>query len=261
MEGLSCAILIPDTHRKWHHVRAYNLMLEVASFLGEKKNGGLKGIYILGDYADFYFASGHGPKHPKLLNTTVEEVESVNEGLDELDKLFPSAKKVYIEGNHENRLTRFCQNKCPELFGYVDAKELFKINGRPGWTWIPYGPAQRVSILGSKLYARHEPLGTSAKATSTRALCSVVYGHIHRIEESHIVGLDGTNHVSFSVGWLGDKRKDEIFGYIKGHAQWQLGFGIVYVDQSTGLFYHNKIHILERGNKLTCVVNGKRFTG
>lgn len=261
MADLACALLIPDTHRKWHHVRAYELMLEVASFLKGKSGGGnLQEIILLGDYADFYFASGHGPKHPKFLNTTVEEVESVIEGLDELDRLFPDAKKKYIEGNHEQRLTRFLQNKCPELFGYVDAQTLFKIQSRPGWSWVSYGPHQRTNVLGSKLFARHEPFGNSAKATAGRALCSVVYGHIHRIEESHIVGLDGTNHVAFSVGWLGDKRKDEIFGYVKGHQQWQLGFGLVWVDRGSGLFYHHKVHIIERGNRLSCVVNGKRFT-
>jgi hypothetical protein len=253
--SIECALLIPDTHRKWHHVKAYSLMLSVAYDIKPS------GIYILGDYADFYFASGHGPKHPKLLNTTVEEVESVNQGLDELDHLFPSAKKVFIEGNHENRLTRFCQNKCPELFGYVDAQTLFKIQQRPGWSWCSYGPHQRTQVLNSKLYARHEPFGSSAKATASRALCSVVYGHIHRIESAYIVGLDGTSHLAFSVGWLGDKRKDEVFGYVKGHQQWQLGFGLVYVDTKTGMFYPYAVPIIEKGKDLSCVVNGKVYRG
>jgi hypothetical protein len=40
-----------------------------------------------------------------------------------------------------------------------------------------------------------------------------------------------------------------------------LGFGIVSVDPKTKLFYHQKIHILEVGGKLSCMVNGKRFEG
>lgn len=231
------------------------MMLEVASYVG------INEVVVLGDYADFYFASGHGPKHPKLLNTTVEEVDSVNIGISELDQLFPKSRKIFIEGNHENRLTRFCQNKCPELFGYVDAKTLFKIDQRPLWRWISYGPNQRVQVLNSKLWARHEPFGSSAKTTAARALCSVVYGHIHRIESSYVVGLDGTSHIAYSVGWLGDKRKDEIFGYVKGHAQWQLGFGLVYADPDSGCFYPQTVHIVERGHKISCVVNGKKFTG
>ena len=112
---MECALIVPDCHRGWHHHRAYNLMLEVAAFVRPSE------IVLLGDYADFYGFSGHGPKHPQLLNTMVQEIESVNAGLDQFDKLFPQAKKKFIEGNHENRLTRFVQNKCPELFGYVDA--------------------------------------------------------------------------------------------------------------------------------------------
>ncbi len=229
-------------------------MLEAAAYVGT-----IDEVVILGDYADFYFASGHGPKHPKMLNSTVEEVESVNEGLDELDKQFPDARKKYLAGNHEFRLERFCQNKCPELFGYVEAKELFKINQRPKWTWINYGPSQRTTVLDSKLYARHEPFGSSAKATASKALCSLVYGHIHRIESAYVVGLDGASHLAISVGWLGDVRKDEVFGYVKNTAQWQMGFGLVKVDTATKMFYIQPIHIIERSGKLSCSVHGKVF--
>lgn len=248
---LKAALIIPDMHVPYHHVRATNLMLEAAKYIG------IHEIVVLGDLADFYFANSHG-KSPQLLNTTAEEIKAVNLFLDVLDQEFPDAKKKYIEGNHEHRLTRFIQTKAPEIFGFVDCRTLFNIDSRPGWSWHSYTPSQRTSVLGSKLFARHEPFGTSAKQCANRALCSLVYGHIHRIEESHIVGLDGTNHVAFSVGWLGDKRKDLIFGYTRGHAQWQMGFGIVYVD-SAGCFYHHKIHILDRNNRLSCVVNGKRF--
>lgn len=214
-------------------------------------------IVLLGDYADFYALHQHGPKDPQLLHTLKDEVEDVNKGLDEIDKLFPRAKKKFIAGNHEFRFERYIQNKCPELFGVTDCEFLFKLHTRPGWTWIPYGPNQRTKVLNSKLWARHEPLGNSAKLTASKALSSLVYGHIHRIEESHIVGLDGTNHVCFSVGWLGDKSKEKVFGYVKGHFQWQLGFGLVYVHSKTGYFYHQKIHILDN---MSCVVNGKRYS-
>ena len=154
---------------------------------------------------------------------------------------------------------RYLLNKCPELFGITEFKRLIKIDQRKNWHFIPYGPNQQYQVLGSYLKARHEPLASSAKATSAKALCSLVYGHVHRIEESHIVGLDSTNHVSFSVGWLGDKRNDKIFGYVKNHHQWQLGFGLVYVDPKTRMFYHQKIHILENDGKYSCVVNGKYY--
>jgi len=250
--SIELCLVVPDVHKPFHHVKAYNLMLEVASFIQPKH------ILILGDYADFYSVSSHS-RDPRVFSMLEDELIDVLSGLDELDQLFPSAKKTFLQGNHEYRLERYLMDKAPALFGITSTEHLMDFDKRPNWKFVHYGPNQRVAVAGSKLYARHEPLAPTAKGTSTKALCSLVYGHIHRIEESHIVGLDGTNHVAFSVGWLGDKRKESIFGYVKGHHQWQLGFGLVYVDPSNGLFYHKKVHILEVDGKLSCVVNGKVF--
>lgn len=227
-------------------------MLEVSAFLSPKE------IVILGDYADFYSVSSHS-KNPQVTSMLVDEVEDVILGLDEIDRGFPSAKKVFIEGNHEFRLERYLVDKAPALFGVTETKTLLGIDRRPNWQFLNYGPNQSHQVLGSYLRARHEPLGNGAKATASKALCSLTYGHIHRIEESHVVGLDGTNHVCFSVGWLGDKRKDQIFGYVKGQHQWQLGFGVVHADPKTRVFYHQKIHIIDDGSTLSCAVSGKRF--
>jgi hypothetical protein len=228
-------------------------MLEVARFVGPKY------VYILGDYADFYSVSSHA-KDPRVFGMLTDEVCDVLMGLDQLDQIFPGAKKVYIEGNHEYRLERYLTNQAPALFGTTSTQHVLELHDRPLWNFIPYGPDQLTSVAGSCLFARHEPLGNNAKLTATKALCSITYGHIHRIEESHIVGLDGSNHVAFSVGWLGDKRKDQVFNYVKGYWQWQMGFGIIYVDPKSRMFYHNKIHILETNKKLSCFFNGKLFT-
>lgn len=251
--SIKTALIVPDCHIPDEDKRAYDLMLKVALDLS------LDEITLLGDYGDFYFVNGHG-KHPMLANTLVEEVTRILFRLDELDKLFPKVKKVFLEGNHEFRLERYIQNVAPGLFGVTETKNILKLDNRPNWKFIPYGPNQCHHVLNSYLRARHEPLGNSAKLTASRALCSLVYGHIHRIEESHAVGLDGTNHVAFSVGWLGDKRKDKVFGYVKNHHQWQLGFGIVRVDTNTRLFYHQKVHILNIGRKYSCLVDGKFYS-
>jgi UDP-2,3-diacylglucosamine pyrophosphatase LpxH len=229
-------------------------MMKVLKYLESEKN--LKEIVILGDYADIYNLSGHGPKNPAVLTSLIDEIEDVNSGLDEIDG-FSGVRKIYIQGNHEYRFERYLTNKCPELFGVTEFHNLINIHKRPNWRYVNYGPNQKHKVLDSYLTARHEPLANSAKATASKALCSLVYGHIHRIEESHIVGLDGSNHVCFSVGWLGDKTQDLIYGYVKGHHQWQLGFGIVYVDEKTKYFYHEKIHIMD---DYTCVVDGVKFS-
>ena len=66
-------------------------------------------ICILGDFADFYSVSSHS-KDPRIFNLLVDEVSAVCNRLDEIDKLFPKAKKVFLEGNHENRLNNILIN-------------------------------------------------------------------------------------------------------------------------------------------------------
>lgn len=254
MQELDPVLIIPDTHRPFHHVKAYNLMLEIAAFVRPRE------IVILGDYADFYSVSSHS-RHPQVFSMLTDEVVDVLAGLEELDAVFPDAKKVFLEGNHEYRLERYLCDKAPALFGVTSTYNLLEFDRRPRWEFVPYGPSQSHAVGGSFLRARHEPLASSAKATVAKALCSLVHGHGHRIEESHLVGLDGTNHVCFSVGWLGDKRKDKIYSYVKGHHQWQMGFGLAWVNRQTREFYHQKVHILEDGKRLSAVVNGKLFVG
>jgi hypothetical protein len=253
---LRIVLLIPDTHRPYHDRKAYALMIRVYQDIVKKYfHIADFEIVILGDYGDFYATSGHD-KHPMVQQNLVLEVQDVIAGLDELDTLFPFAKKVYIEGNHEFRLERYLCNKAPALFGVTSTELILKMNQRSGWTFHAYSPSQQYDVGGSVLKARHEPLSNSAKATASKAICSLVYGHIHRLEESHVVGLDGTNHVCFSVGWLGDKRNDKIFGYVKGHHQWQMGFGLVFVDNETKYFYHEKVHILDN---YSCKAAGKIY--
>lgn len=250
-QDLGLAIIIPDTHAPYHDRRAWKILQQVC--LKHKKK--ITEIVFLGDFADFYAVNSHG-RHPSVMGVLIEEIETVNSMLDWFDEHFPSTKKVFLEGNHEYRLERYLVNNAPALFGVTETRELLQFTKRPNWKFVPYGPNQSHMVLGSYLNARHEPLGSSAKATASKALCSLVYGHIHRIERSHLVGLDGTDHVCFSVGWLGDKKKDKIFGYVKQHAQWQLGFCIVWVDKRTRYFYPNTIQILDN---YSCVVGGEIF--
>jgi len=251
MSNLKASLIIPDCHFPWVDRKAYNLMLEVAS------TQKISEVCILGDYADFFSVSSH-KKDPTLPSMLDKELVSVNEALTEIDEVFPDARKVYIQGNHEFRLERYLQDQAPALYGLVDCLTLFNLHQRPRWTWVPYGPSQKYQILGSKLYARHEPFSmASPQATARKALCSLVYGHKHTREFSHIVGMDGSDHIVYSPGYLGGHRIfPKIYGYVKSHHQWQLGFDIVYVDPKTKYFYTNPTQILD---DYTCVFGGKRF--
>lgn len=246
---MKTALIIPDCHHPYVDRKAYKLMLHAASSLK------IDEVVILGDFADFYSVSAHA-KDPRVLQMLNDEVESVNKELDRLDQVFPSAKKVFLEGNHEFRLSRYLQNQAPALFGVTDIRNLFKFDTRPNWRFISYGPNQQHKVLGSKLFARHEPIARTAELTAKKAMANITYGHIHRIQSNYATSMEGQQYVAFSCGWLGDKRKNLIFDYVKSFHDWQLGFALVHVDESTGNFYHQIIPILDN---YTCVLNGRGY--
>jgi len=180
------ALIIPDCHIPYEDKRAYDLMLNVAIDLDPDE------IVILGDYADFYAINAHG-KSPNMSHVLQEEITAVVERLIQLKELFPKAKRVFIQGNHCYRLERYIAKNCPDLYGIVDTPSLLELKIL-GFEYVPYGPTQAYKVLGSKLIARHAPLAGGkhvAQATAEKAMCSVIFGHTHRIQEAQIVTMDG----------------------------------------------------------------------
>jgi len=250
MGSLKTALIIPDCHIPYEDERAYNLMLDVAKDLSPNE------IVIIGDYADFYNVSSFG-KSPGIYDTLQDEIAAVHERLKQLKDLFPKAKKVFLQGNHEYRLERFVNSNAKEFFGLITTQSLLELD-RFGFDYIPYGPNQLYQVLGSKLYARHEPLTTGlhvAHGTVSKALKSVIFGHVHRLQESGIVAINGEEYRGISCGWLGDK-KHEVFNYVKAHHQWNLGFCIITV-LNNGLWFSDLTHIMD----YKCVANGFLYEG
>lgn len=247
------ALIIPDCHIGFENRTAYQLMLDVARDLGTA----LSEIVILGDFADFYSINAHGAKDPALVGLLMREVECVNYRLDELDKLFPSQKKVFICGNHEYRLHRYLINRAPELYGIIDVAQLFKLRERFNWSFIPYDHRQKYQVLGSKLWARHQPPGSSPKAIAARVMGSLIYGHTHRLESTEVVAIDGTVCRIYGAGWLGDSNAG-VFDYVKDHPQWGLGFSICHAFPD-GNFFNQLIPITKIERKYQCFYGGKLY--
>ena len=213
-------------------------------------------VVILGDYADFYAINSHG-KHPAKQQTLMDEVIIVIERLQQLRRSFPKAKIVFIEGNHEHRLARYIQNRCPDMYGVTSTDKILELS-RFRIKFIPYGPGQQYPVLESDLKARHEPLAGGkhvAQNTAEKAMCSVIFGHTHRLQEAQTVSLDGKNYRGISSGWLGDSASP-VFDYVKSHYQWAQGFSITRVFPD-GSFHNRLVHIID----YKCIVNGKLFKG
>lgn len=234
-----CALIVPDVHVPYHHKKAVQSVWKVGEIIKPNE------IIFLGDLADMFCVNMHGPKHPQTQHDMKSEVEAVNKFLDEVDDRFPDVKKHYIEGNHEYRLERWLIKQAPELFGITDWEMLFKMHSRPKWKVHQYRHLQLVQVLGTDLYARHEPKAmSSAKASLGKSLINLIYGHIHRIEKYTTRTDDNRKLIHCSPGWLGDIKFDKIFGYVKGMPAWNLGFAVVYGNSRTGKF-HITLHSIE----------------
>ena len=243
---METALLIPDCHIPYEDKRAYQLMLDVAKDLNPQE------IVILGDYADFYAINSHGKDADKN-HILMDEVSEVVERLKELKSLFPHSKRVYICGNHEHRLARYVNSKCPDLYGVTDVRSILELN-LLGFEFVPYGPRQKYKVLDSGLIARHEPLGGGvhvAHNSAVKSVSSIVFGHTHRLQQSEIYTVDGLPLIGTSCGWLGDKNH-QVFEYVKTHHQWGLGFGIAQVDKGRLV----DIRLARISPKYECIVGG-----
>lgn len=247
MSQLESILVVSDAHIPYHDKKAFKLMLKAAKDLKPKH------IYIIGDFIDFYSVSSHS-KDPKRSLQLVEEIKAGEEALDLLDKL-GAKHKVYIGGNHEDRLERYLQDKAPELFDFISVPEILHLKKR-NWEYVPY---KKDTKLG-KLTFTHD-VGVAGRNSVFKCLetyqHSVVTGHSHRLAYIVEGNAVGEFRLSTQFGWLGDAESVDYMQHAKILKDWALGFGIGYYNPATKYVYMTPIPIV----KYTCVVNGKLHTG
>lgn len=244
-------LIIPDAHIPYHDPQAWELVLRVGKKLKPKH------LVVIGDLADFYAVSSH-LKDPTRASNLEWEVQEVNRALDQLDGL-KATKKYYIAGNHEDRLTRYLQEKAPQLFGVVSIPELLNLRKR-GWEYTPYKDHTRIG----KLRLTHD-VGTAGRYAPYKALDtyqhSVVTGHTHRMGYLVEGNAEGEHKLSASFGWLGDSKEIDYMARCNVNKNWALGFGFGYTDPKTGIAYLSPVPIIQTDGVYSCVVNGKYYEG
>lgn len=238
-------LIVPDSHIPYESKKAFDLMLKVARDFRPHH------LVVLGDFGDFYAVSQHS-KNPLRARQLPEEIMACNRRLDQLDGL-GATNKLFIEGNHEDRLRRYLQDKAPELFGIVAVDKLFQLKTR-NWKYVPY---KKYAKIG-KLYLTHD-VGVSGRNSTFKALDtvqhSVAVGHAHRLQYIVEGNAVGEFKLGCQFGWLGDKDQVEYLSQAKINTDTALGFGVGYVDSRTGIAYLQPVPIIN----YTCVVNGKLY--
>jgi predicted phosphodiesterase len=244
-------LIVPDTHRPYHDERAWQLMLKVGK--------DLKPHYLvhLGDLADFYSVSSHS-KNPSRVKDLDTELQDVNKALDELDALGAKDKR-FVAGNHEDRLTRYLQDKAPELFKTITIPGLLHLKSR-GWDYTPY---KKATTIG-KVDFTHDVGSSSGRSAVFNVLDtyqhSAVSAHVHRLQFIVEGNARGEQKLSAMFGWLGDVEAIDYMHEAKAKKNWALGFGVGYVDDTSGVAYLTPVPIVKVKSSYTAVVNGKFYS-
>ena len=236
-------LFIPDAHRPYHDKDAYAVMLAAARRFKPHT------LAILGDYADFYAVSSHDTD-PRRANMLEQEVADVLCGLDELDALPGVERKIYVEGNHEQRLERYLMKKAPALFGTVSVASVLELERR-GWEYAPYKEFARVG----KLLVTHDldKYGLNAvRAARADAEANIVIGHVHRMEVLYGGCAFGSTKVAACFGWLGSRKASSYKHRIRANREWTHGFGIGYMEPS-GTVHLRGVPIIDGA----CCLNGE----
>jgi predicted phosphodiesterase len=241
--GLLKYLIVPDTHAPYHDRKAWALMIKAGQVFKPDV------IIHLGDLADFYCVSDFN-KNPNRTRLLEDEIRSVNACISDLDSL-KAKEKVFLAGNHEDRLERYLMTRAPELFNMVKIPDLLKLKER-NWKYIPYKKHYKVAHM----YFTHDTGRAGRYAvyqSSADVGTNTVIGHTHRLSYFIEGNAEGKAHVGASFGWLGDSEEVDYMHRVRALRDWALGFGVGYLDTKTGLMHLQPVPIVQ----YQCVIDGK----
>ena len=239
-------MFLSDLHCPFHDKAALRLVLDVLA--------DFKPTILVsnGDFLDCAAVSRHS-KDPRRMIGLAKELEQANLILDKFDAIVPDARRIFLAGNHEQRLERYLEEKAPELVGMVEVPALLRLKER-GWKYVGYKDDIRIG----KIYVTHD-VGSAGRYNVFKTLdtyqTSIVTGHTHRL--SYVVEGDaaGGRKVSAQFGWLGDVNQIDWMHKVKAKREWTTGFGYGYLDPRSGYVYLIPVPIV----KGTVVVEGKLY--
>jgi hypothetical protein len=189
-------LLMGDLHIPFHDKIALETTL--------KYGRGLKPdcIILNGDILDFYAVS-FWERDPRVVQLA-DEVEYGKCFLEDLRQMFPKARIIYKEGNHEERFWRRVLQKMPELMGVRDGSGLDMVSLGTMLDFKEYGVElvdnKQPILCGEHLHVLHghefrQPLSNPvnpARGLYLKAQCNAIAGHLHQSSQHTQTGLAKT---------------------------------------------------------------------
>ena len=231
--------MIPDYHvgpefqgMLPYDYQAFDLMIDaVWDFYGSS----IDYIYILGDFAECFGVSAW-TKDPRMNSILRDERDLLHIELSKLRNKWPNAEIVFIEGNHENRISRYTIANAGAFLGMVGVEDFIGVD-KFNLHYVKYDCDQLVRVGNTNLFARHEPIkgGMHHCKNTAEKGANILYGHTHQLGRAPGVRGDNTITNAWSCGWLGNI-KHPMFKYRQGFSQWEQGFALVNILNSQDFF-------------------------
>ncbi len=246
----ACALIIPDSQNGYrrdthgrldplHDRRAWDLAVQAAATLRPTC------IVMLGDMLDLAPWSCRWPTPLNLRDTTNPARAELRWWIQQLREAAPRARIVWLEGNHEHRISRLLTERAGELGGLVDLEtgelmvsiprimqmdglhvEYVAPYGMPWWLWRDSAPV--LLHHGHKYGAKG---GQSVAKALQDDPVSSIFGHVHRREMAARVVADprrlhGSREVfALTPGTIA--RTDGAVPAASPRVDWQQGLGII----------------------------------
>ena len=188
-------------------------------------------IVLIGDFLTLNCLSAWDKDKRKKMEGKryVSEIAAGNKALDlmmaDMLKLQKKQRKnkekqykpnlIFIEGNHEDRLTRYLDYD-PTFEGAIGVRKDLKLDER-GFEWVDYRDYKYINDIGFTHIPHNTVAPIAGKYHIHRAtdctVKSVVYGHTHKLETAnkHVEGMEHLQQV-MSVGCFFQEHEE----YVKG---------------------------------------------
>lgn len=198
-------------------------------------------LILNGDFQDFWEISqyDHAPRSGKEFK---REVELGKQILRSFRRTLPQARITWIEGNHEFRLRKYLIQKAKELYGLhgLSVPDIFDLKRLK----IEYVPCHELAtkftdnfIRVGDLYVGHWDKVSKHAAYAAKLLVeekgvSLLQGHTQRFGVHARTTVDGRVLVGIENFSMCSRTQSYV-----SHANWQLGFSVIYVQLNTGRFH------------------------
>lgn len=241
-------LYLSDIQFPYQEQEAFDITLEIAKDISPDI------VFLGGDILDFYQLSDFS-KDPQRRFKLQKDLDVAYRELHRLWKVTPAARKIWQDGNHEDRLARFLWTKAPELASLrqmalpeiMDFK-IFEIE------WIPRDLDCTIGEL-HHIHGDEFAKGGDhpAKKTMLRSPGNFIFGHHHKAEEFYYRLQNGTVYVSWANGCLCTLNPE----YVK-KPQWIQSISVVEYTRR-GTFHITRVPFFRHEGQLQAILGGKTY--